>query len=1172
MARLALSLLGPFRATLKESPLTHFATDKIRALLAYLAVEADKPHRRDMLATLLWPQRPDKTARRNLRQSLHRLKQTLDKAVPGSSQRLLTITRQTVQLNGQWLELDMATFRELLQTCEAHRHRHLHTCSPCLKRMAQAVALYQGEFLQGFSLADVPAFEEWLLVQREMLHYQMLVTLYSLAAAYERRAAYDLAHEYAARQVALEPWREEAHRQLMRALALDGQRSQALAQYETCCRILEEELGVAPTAETTTLYEQIRDEVYQEPATKTAASLPAPPLLHHFPVQFTPFIGRETELAQILGQLTNPACRLLTLCGPGGIGKTRLSARAAESAAAKHLDFEDGIYFVPLASVAAPDLLVTAVAGNLGLIFHESETPRQQLLNYLHPKKLLLVLDNFEHLLEDVSLLVDILSTAPHVTILATSREPLNLRAEWLMLVEGLPCPPAKKTAKTVPPTAYSAVQLFLQAASRAQVGFSPTPQEETAVVHICRLVQGIPLAIEIAATWIRCHDCTTIAQEIARSLDFLVTPLRDMPPRHRSMRAVFEHSWELLSQTEQTALAQVSVFRGGFTLRAALAVTVATASELSALVSKSLLGRGEQERYELHKLLRQFAAEKLTTAQEEGPGKGEIWHRHSRFYLELLEQEETASGRGSQTLQNDLDNIRQAWQWATAQPCLPTIERSLKGLAHFYRLKGLVEEGERMLQVAVVAVQNLLQTAESTPANAAITLSRLLVYRARFLTIQGHYEEATAAAQTALALAESQQAPHCQALAQSALGELLQLQGEYDQALAYLQEARSFYGTMGDSRETAAVLSQLGVIYWHKGKHDEALDHYRQALAINRRLRHQAGIATVMSRTGLVYKDKGEYDEALQYYQEALQIDRELGHKAGIAQNTGNMGMAYRFKGEYRRALQCYEEALQIDRELGHKVGVARNTGNMGLIYKIQGNYDQALACYEQSLHIFRELGHRRGIAISLGNMANIYANTGRYDQALARYRQALQIDRQTGQEIGIAIRLGNIGDVYKSKEAYGQALAHYEEAIELLGKLGARHILLEAMLNKAEVLLLREAYRDAQALTEKALQMTADLGLPGNEFFKGRVLAARIAFALHDKESARRQLHEMLNEQQDEPRQAELHYELWRMGQGETHAQVARKLYRRLYGRTPHVEYHRRLRALGEEEEKAS
>ena len=621
---LALSFLGPFQVTLDDQPAT-FATDRARALLAYLAVEADRPHRRETLAGLLWPNRPEVTARRNLSQTLARLRRAIhdQHAVPP----FLQITRKTIQFDAATAELDVTRFQTLLATCAVHprpgppavRPAHSRTNGRtgetpasrlCLERLEAAAALYQGEFLQGLFLADSQPFEEWASLKREQLHRQALDILHLLTTYYQGQGAYDRAQRYAECQLALEPWREEAHRGLMRSLALGGQRGAALAQYEICCRLLTDELGVGPAEETVALYEQIRAEKLGKGAEEPESGgkiIVAPLLfrpsvpLHNLPSQTTPFVGREQELAELARLLADPGVRLVTILGPGGMGKTRLAIEAAQA----QLDaFAHGVRFVPLAPVAPADSagstnpLITALGDALDFAFQGSKSPREQLLAYLRGKEMLIVFDNFDHLLEAVDLVGDLISHAPRIKVLVTSRERLNLQEEWLFPLQGMRVPD-------------EAVLLFEQHARQVQPDFDLVA-ERAWVIRICQLVDGLPLGIELAAAWTRLMPPQTIAQEIEGSIDFLATTLRNVPERHRSLRAVFDQSWDRLSEAEQAVLAKLSVFRGGFQREVAEAVTGTSLWLLSSLADKSLLHVTPSGRYEIRELLRQYVAEKL--------------------------------------------------------------------------------------------------------------------------------------------------------------------------------------------------------------------------------------------------------------------------------------------------------------------------------------------------------------------------------------------------------------------------------------------------------------------------------------------------------------------------------------------------------------------------------
>jgi DNA-binding SARP family transcriptional activator len=576
-----ISVLGPFQASYGGQPLA-FATGATRALLAYLAIEAGRPHPREQLAALLWPEQPQAAAFANLRQTLARLR----KALPEPAAQLLLVTPQALQLPAGRASLDLAQFDALLAAVAGHAHADAASCLLCRERLRQAAALYRGELLHGLALEGSQPFGEWLLVRREQLHQRALGLFHSLAEAYAAAGDYPAMRDCAARQIELEPWHEQAYRQLMRALALAGDRDSALAQFQRCRQVLASELGLAPDAETRALAERIRAG-HLTPATRSAA---AP--RHNLPAALTAFVGREAELATLAALCGQPGARLLTLVGMGGVGKTSL---ALELARASLESYADGVFFVPLAPLAGPATIAPAVAQALELSVQAGDVAAA-LLRFLRDKHILLILDNFEHLLAEpgqaVELVVGMLEAAPRVQIVATSRERLNLRAEQLVALEGLSYEPgaAPGDAADLP-----AVRLFAQSARRVRLGFELGPANLPDVLQICRLVQGVPLALELAAAWAELLPLDEIAREIARSADFLAAKWHDAPERQRSLRAVFGWSWRLLSAGERQLFARLAVFRGGFTRAAAEAVVGASLPGLIALVQKSLLRRAER-------------------------------------------------------------------------------------------------------------------------------------------------------------------------------------------------------------------------------------------------------------------------------------------------------------------------------------------------------------------------------------------------------------------------------------------------------------------------------------------------------------------------------------------------------------------------------------------------
>jgi predicted ATPase/DNA-binding SARP family transcriptional activator len=994
MARLSLALLGPLRITLGGQPVSGFAYNKARALLAYLAVEADRPHQRDMLVGLLWPELPDTAARTNLRQALANLRKAIGDA--SATPPFLLITSDTIQFNpASDYELDVAAFGALLATCETHAHRHLERCRSCAERMEQAISLYRGDFLAEFSVGDSVSFEEWQLRHRERLHQRALDALAHLADYHERRGADEQARRYAQRQIELDSWREEAYRQLMRLLARSGQRSAALAQYGACRQILARDLDVAPAAETTALYEHIRDGASSE-LRVLSSELPLrvreTQNLQNFPAQTRSLIGRETELAELGALLENPACRLITIAGPGGIGKTRLAlAAAAEQAEA----FAHGAAFVPLQTLSSAAFMAPAILAGLNVGLQGQRDPNDQVLAYLRQKELLLVLDNFEQLLtpdqgEDeggAALLIDILHHAPGVTLLVTSRERLALPGEWLFDVPGLSCPPAESAEGM---EGYSAVQLFVQRARQVRRQFV-LDGEARAAARICRLVEGLPLAIELAAAALYGRSCTAIGDAIETSLAALAAGLRAVPERHRSMWATFEHSWRLLSEEERQVFARLSVFCGGFQEDAAIQVAHATPELLVALLDKSLLRWDGAARYDMHELVRQYAGEKLEQVGE----ATDIRNRHVACFLELAQAAEPELRRPEQVmwlarLEAEHDNLRAALR-STIDSLQVEVGLRLAGsLGWFWYVHDHFKEGRAWLA-------ELLKLAASHGATASARVKALnaagaLAYK------QGDSAQAKALLDASLTLAREVQDNGGSAWSLHIHALLAYTQGDYAQSLVLSEQSLRLYRELGDSWGIAASLLNLGNVMRAQGHYEQATAHYDESLTVWQEAGDKRGMAFALNYQGLLAEHQGHYDQASALFEKSLLLFRELRETWGIAWLHLQLGQVARHQGDYRKAAVLLEESLALFRKLGDNLNNALALIALGNIAFEQGDYGRTIALGEESLRLCQELDIKQGIAAALEELAAVAGVQRQPERAAQLFGAAMALRERIG------------------------------------------------------------------------------------------------------------------------------------------------------------------------------
>ncbi len=1038
MPRLTISLLGPLRVTLDGEPVTGFATDKARALLAYLAVKVDHPHRRDALAGLLWPDQPQRKARQNLRQALSHLRQALgdqDDAAP-----FLLTSRETIQFNptcDHWL--DVATFAAQVEDCRGHRHRRLETCLPCLRRMERMVELYRGDFLEQFFLSDSDLFEEWALLKREWLRRKVAQALSLLANYHERRGEYERAREYARRQVALEPWREEAHRQLMRLLTLDGQRSAALAQYETCRRALVEELDVEPTDETVALYERISESANQRISDRGLANLPPSP---------TPFVGREEELAELAELLANPDCRLVTLFGPGGIGKTRL---ALQVAAAQIGSFAHGIFLVPLAAINSTESIISAIAESIQISFPGNQAPKEQLLNYLREKEMLLVLDNLEHLLPPsppqaggAVLLAEMLHRAPGLVLLTTSRERLNLREEWVYEIRGLRYPEGKAADGDEP---CSAIALFHQQAHRANRHFSPGEADASHIMRICQLVEGMPLGIELAATWVTMHSCQEIAQEIEHSLDILTTRMRNTPERQQSMWATFEHSWQLLSKTESDALARLSIFRGGFQREAAVQVAGASPTTLSALLDKSLIRRVPPNRYDMHQLLKQYVAGKL---QANPQTREETQERHIRYFAAFLAQREEhlKGAKQKQALVEiapEIENVRQAWQTAVTRGDTYEIEQSMESLYRFYDIRCQFEEGIDLFAQAIARWDG---DKEQTCLLGKIMARQGVLYRRM---------------------------------------------GRYQRASDCLEQSLDIFERLGAQAEQAFCLVNLADILRHHGKYKETEKLAQKSLALARQAEDRRRAVRSLYLLGLVRYRSGDVDQAETLLKESLAVSRESGDPRLIMSPLNILADVTCHRGDYDKAIAMFDECLALSRELGDQFNAAIHLNNLGTVLHVLKKHKEAGMFFRESLEICHEIGDQAGKAIALSNLGQVVHELGLYPEAMAHYLEGLAIGRRIHDQWTIMACLNNLGETACAMEDYEAARAYLVEATQIALETQTMTALAEILVEvailfakqgrtgRAAKLLTLASHHPAseQAVQDKAKRLMDEMGL---------------------------------------------------------------------------------------------
>ena len=1001
---LSLFLLGPPRVEI-DGEVIAFPRQKSLALLVHLAVTGEQ-QRRDSLAALLWPESAD--ARGSLRRELSSLKSAL-----GNGD-WLDAQRENVTLTGD-VRLDVDDFLAAVESGDPARWR-------------QAADLYRDNFLTGFSLADSPAFDDWQFFQAEEYRRICAATLEELIAHFQAAGDPDAAIPYARRLLALDNLHELSHRILMCLYALAGQQSAALRQYDECVRLLDEELGVPPEAETTELHEAIRTRrfpaeddrvtrgqddkrtVAGQPGIPSSGYLVIPSPLHNLPPQATPFVGRQREVEALRGLLSAPANRLVTITGVGGIGKSRLSLAVAE---ALRGTFPDGVWFVPLAPLEAAEAVPRAIADALSVPTGDGNS-HSLLLHFLRDKQLLLLLDNFEHLLDGADFLAELLQNAPRVKLLVTSQERLNLHEESLYPLGGL----------------EEAARLFIERARRVQPNFDPTAEGE-AIGVICRTVEGMPLAIELAASWVRVMACAEIAAEIQHSADFLASNTRNLPARHRSLRALFERSWALLDPDERTLLARLSVFQGGFTRQAAIAVADATPHQLAELVDHSFLRHQADDRFDMHGLLHRFAAEQLAV---DSAVERDARQRHAEFYAELVAQAgwelEPADPAASAAADRDGPNILAAWRWGVEQRYPSVVGRMTRWLGDYFRRRGDLLGGRAIFHKAVEAFRS-----SSADIESAGFLGSLLSQLGQC----GDHDN----------LAENVD--------------------QLNEAVRYLRQARSLRPL-----DLAQALAFLALMQASFGQNGEGAERIEEALGIFREVQNDLGTGAALNSMCVLFWGWGRLREAQKYAEEAARIFEGQEHASYLISRYG-IGSILCGRGHFRRAEAILQGLIPQFKALDEQEMAYQSRLTLVDLYTATGNFPAAKEQYSQAYAFADTLGKGYQVTIGMFLSPAALARLSGEPDAEKQLLDGLAVARQIGFEQRISTSLHHLARLRHDQRDYEGALALLDEALTVARKIDFRYATALALTGQGhsqlalkEVDAARTAYAEALEIAE--------------------------------------------------------------------------------------------------------
>ncbi len=936
---LQVKTLGGFAVWRGETPIPAAAWSSRRALALFKCLLGAPGQRlpREQAIELLWPDVAPEKGATNLRTTAYLLRRIL--GGPGASGGYLRSEGEVVTLApagtapppDDWL--DAAAFVRAADRALAGRDAAM---------CRAALALYGGEYL------PEDPYEAWAAAPREALRRQYLDLLLHLAGLSAAQGELDEAEACLRRALATEPGHEGAAGTLMGLLAARGERGEALRVYRAAATALEDELGLAPDAEmrglrARLLAQDITPRIGRSPSPRVPAARPTNLL-----VALTSFVGRTRELAEVGDLLA--AARLVTLTGPGGCGKTRLALQAAGTLVDAH---EDGVWLVELAALADPTLVPQALATALGVAEEPGRPLRATLRESLRPRQALLVLDNCEHLLDACAeLTADLLRSCPSLRVLATSRQVLEVAGEQVYWVPSLAVPDPAHLPGHERLAAYEAVRLFLDRARERRPDLTLTATNAEAVAEICARLDGLPLAIELAAARAALLPVEGIAARLDDRFRLLTGGARTALPRQQTLRATLDWSYHLLREEERALLRGLSVFAGGCGAEAAAAVCWAdppaiddALGRLGALADKSLLraedGTGGEPRFAMLETIRAYGQEQLAAS-----GEGEqVRRRHAAYYLGLAETADRTTGAEEgpwlARLEAEHGNVRAALAWSMQAGATETAARLAGAMGWFWDRRGYVGEGRRWL---------------------ADILSR-----------------------------DAGMEPCVRAKALRVAGALARVQGEYGPAAALFERSLHVYRASGDAEGVACVLDRLGELARVGRDHARATALLEEALALYRERMDAHGIAGVLFSLGCVARARGDFGQAETLYAEASTHYRALSDGGGRAWTLAAMGFMGLLQGDDARATPLLEEALALHRDLGDVGGSADTLKNLARAALARGDDARATALAEEALALYRNRGDGEGIPDALIVLGDIAGARGKHDRARALLSDAL-------------------------------------------------------------------------------------------------------------------------------------------------------------------------------------
>ncbi len=883
------------------------------SLLIYLAYRG-KWIPRTELAFLYKPDEPEVDAKRYLRLLIHRAK-----SIPWATN----------------LEVERTQLRFLIGTDVAEYLKAYKD-----KNWQKACSLYKGKFLNGLSLAEVYSFNSWLELERTELEYKHQNALRRRAEELIKQGNEKEASESLLELLDYDWTNEEVVRLAIQAACASGQNALANNVYARFEKVLKDELDLEPLAETKELLEELSNLNGLEPTQKKAASFTKVSL----PAQSTRFIGRKNDLKRLNQSCSSEGCRLLSIVGLGGIGKTRLGLELARSQVS---NFADGVFFIALADIKAK-MLANTISRALEIPTDDDSKTKKLLLDFLIDKRLLLVLDNFEHILDCKGLLAEMLELSPGIKIVVTTRVSLKLKAEHIYELRGLDYPKDENQDKIQD---FDAVKLFLSAAKRVAPGLKADDESLKLITKICQLVEGMPLAIELSSSWLRIISLEQLYKEIQKSLDMFSSEHSDIALRHRNVRAVFDYSWQRLSEKQQDILKRLSVFRGGFNLKAAEKVARAHLGHLLNMTNESFIRSESNNRFSMHELIRKYVSDELKKDSDLFDLYG---LEHARYFATMLAdcdiEDYEKSKKALLNIDADIENIRLAWVVLVGNCLLKELIGSIRALDYFYGNRGLFQEAKEFY---LSHVSSLEKHCANNSLDYAKIISSLKFRAAISVSRQDQSSESSELFAQALEIADRFEIEEISQRCYFELGVISYKQGNYSEAEGLFLKAKRIGEDLNDDRIVVDAVNALGLVAKATNNIEQAREYLHQSIRMFNKLNYKRGEAMAFSNLGNLEEALGNYKQAQKLYYKGLPIFEEMNFIPGIAVIKSNIGVIEYRLNNLPKALKMSLEALELKRKMHGQRGIVKSYLNLSRIHMALKERQEAIRYLYQALDL---------------------------------------------------------------------------------------------------------------------------------------------------------------------------------------------------------------------------